>query len=56
LGLLVDRLAGRTRKAQEIVLPTELLIRRSSGQPITPAEPTSTTVFRRGARAGGARI
>lgn len=55
VGLLVDRLAGRTRKAHEIVLPTELVIRRSSGQPITPAEPTPTTVFRRGARAGGAR-
>ena len=38
VGLLVDRLAGRARKAQEIVLPTELVIRRSSGQPITLPE------------------
>jgi LacI family transcriptional regulator len=44
VGLLVDRLAGRTSKAQEVVLPTELVIRRSSGRPITPVEPTPVTV------------
>jgi LacI family transcriptional regulator len=37
VGLLLDRLSGRARKAQEIVLPTELVVRRSSGGPITLA-------------------
>lgn len=39
--LLMDRIAGRTTKAQEIVLPTELVVRRSSGPPITPGEPAT---------------
>jgi LacI family transcriptional regulator len=38
VGLLVDRLSGRAEgRAQEIVLETSLVIRRSSGEPIGPA-------------------
>jgi LacI family transcriptional regulator len=34
--LLTDRLAGRAGRPREVVLPTELVIRGSSGQPIDP--------------------
>jgi LacI family transcriptional regulator len=36
--LLKDRLSGRAGRTREIVLPTELVIRRSSGSPIGPVD------------------
>jgi DNA-binding LacI/PurR family transcriptional regulator len=47
VGLLRDRLSGRVRRAQEIVLPTELVIRRSSGSPIGPLDAVADDIAKR---------
>jgi LacI family transcriptional regulator len=39
VGVLLDRLADPSGPAQEVVLPTEIVIRRSSGEPIRESVP-----------------
>jgi LacI family transcriptional regulator len=39
VGVLLDRLADPGGPAQEVVLPTEIVIRRSSGEPIRESVP-----------------
>jgi LacI family transcriptional regulator len=42
--LLTDRMAGRATRPREVVLPTELVIRRSSGDPIRAAASTGPAI------------